>query len=258
MRNPLPLLYEITRGLAYGARKRAPWFMWMWIREGAARLRRRPGPFRVRVDGGVVWTPTFDQALFLTNEIFIEGCYRMPLPARPLILDCGANAGTSLLFFARAFPDSRLVAFEPDPDAFELLGRTVRENRITVEVHQLALGREEGIATIQTDGPASVHATLSDAEPEGVTVRVVRLSPYVPAEGVDLLKLDVEGSELRVLEELRDAQALSRVRALVAEVHPELGVPTEVVRALLEEDGFTVKGERLLSAVRPPSDSDLG
>jgi hypothetical protein len=61
----------------------------------------------------------------------------------------------------------------------------------------------------------------------------------------------VEGSELRVLEELRDAGALSRVRALAVEVHPELGVTDEAVRSLLEGEGFTVDGERLLSAIRP-------
>jgi FkbM family methyltransferase len=204
----------------------------------------------------VLWTPSFGQALFLTNEIFIERCYEVSLPERPLILDCGANTGTSLLYFAHVFRDSRLVAFEPDPDAFELLERTVRDNDMTVELHQLALGREEGAAILQTDAPASVHATLSSSLAEGTTVQVAPLSPYVPPQGVDLLKLDVEGSELRVLEELREARALSRVRALVVEVHPELGVTPESVHALLEENGFTVDGERLLSGIRRRDSAD--
>jgi hypothetical protein len=36
----------------------------------------------------------------------------------------------------------------------------------------------------------------------------------------------------------------------VVEVHPELGVTGEAVRALLEDDGFTVDGDRLLSGIR--------
>ena len=36
----------------------------------------------------------------------------------PLILDVGANLGSSVAFYRRLFPNARVIAFEPDPETF--------------------------------------------------------------------------------------------------------------------------------------------
>ena len=41
--------------------------------------------------------------------------------ADPLIIDCGANIGISVLEWKSRWPMARVICFEPDPDAFRLL-----------------------------------------------------------------------------------------------------------------------------------------
>jgi len=39
----------------------------------------------------------------------------------PYIIDGGENIGLSVIYFKQAYPNSRLIAFEPDPDIFKIL-----------------------------------------------------------------------------------------------------------------------------------------
>src|SRR5690606_29753371 len=48
------------------------------------------------------------------KEIFVEEVYKVQLRPNPLIIDCGANIGLSVIYFKRHFPDARVIAFEPD------------------------------------------------------------------------------------------------------------------------------------------------
>jgi hypothetical protein len=50
------------------------------------------------------------------------------------------------------------------------------------------------------------------------TVHTRRLSPYIKTN-IDLLKLDIEGAEGLVIEELREAGVLKKIGAIVMEYH---------------------------------------
>jgi len=45
---------------------------------------------------------------------------------RPLILDLGGNIGAAAVYFSLIYPNSRVVAVEPDPDNFEVLSRNTQ------------------------------------------------------------------------------------------------------------------------------------
>jgi hypothetical protein len=55
-------------------------------------------------------------------------------------------------------------------------------------------------------------------------------------EHVDLLKMDIEGSEFDLF---RSPEWLNRVSAICMEIHPEFGEPQQVVKAL-EQHAFVV------------------
>jgi FkbM family methyltransferase len=57
------------------------------------------------------------------RQIFVELEYQPPHDVRDvrLVLDCGANVGYSSAFFLTQFPNSHVIAIEPDPDNFLLL-----------------------------------------------------------------------------------------------------------------------------------------
>jgi len=71
-------------------------------------------------------------------------------------------------------------------------------------------------------------------------VQTVRLDRYLEESGVgvvDLLKLDIEGSELEALRGLGDR--LRDVRAIVGEIHPPVVQPVDLFR-LLEANNFRI------------------
>lgn len=69
---------------------------------------------------------------------------RPPFPI-PVIVDCGANIGFSVLYFKRLHPRARIVAFEANPRAFRLLKHNVSNNSLEqVEPLPVALSDQDG------------------------------------------------------------------------------------------------------------------
>ncbi len=88
----------------------------------------------------------FGDFMRLLDEIFGKKIYAFKTEEkRPLILDLGANIGMSVMFFKMIWPESRIIAFEPDPRAFEVLQHNVKTNAWkNVELHNLAVPAERG------------------------------------------------------------------------------------------------------------------
>lgn len=209
----------------------------------------------------------------LYREVVLHRSYRPAGPVRdqPLIVDAGANIGLATLSFARAWPAGRVLSIEPSPDACAAVERTIEANGLTgVTLHPMALtadGRAVHLSQ-SADRPASPTAAVRGDEPDqGATVAIasLRLSDLLAhEERVDLLKLDVEGSEHEVVEDLRSAGTLDRVDNLIAEVTSGRGRPSiGPTIAALEEAGLVVhvegvrrpgrsRQDLLLVAFRPP------
>lgn len=205
----------------------------------------------------------FDYATFvgLLDEIFIQRVYEFKTASpRPFIVDCGSNIGLSVLFFKRYYPDARVVCFEPHQETFSQLSRNVKANNLTaVEIHPFAVLDRQGPIAFYSDHDhrntvgMSVTRRLEDKgmRLDETVVEAVRLSSYL-AEPVDMLKLDVEGAELKVLRELADKKKLDLIRQMIVEYHYDFSNQDnslgELLR-LLEESGFRYL---LHSPYRPP------
>jgi FkbM family methyltransferase len=180
----------------------------------------------------------------LYDEIFVNRLYEVSLDTdAPIIVDCGSNIGMAAFYFKRRFPKATVMCFEPHPVLFE----TLRKNALPlkVEVHQVALGRTEGsIELFVNDGDNNTRSLNFSVHDRGartsVTVRCARLSQVMP-ERVDLLKLDIEGSEDAVIQELAESGALGRIKNIVCEYHHHIaGPPSHLsgMLAILESAGF--------------------
>jgi FkbM family methyltransferase len=193
-----------------------------------------------RLFGFTVAGNSYQLLLRLFKELFIAEPYAFTTTnTSPLILDCGANIGLAVLYFKKQFPDARILAFEPNPEAFSLLARNVAANNLrSVELYQVALA--DG-----TDG-ASLTGSLQ-AYAEGVrTVQVParRLADYLGTTPTfDLLKLDVEGAEAAILADLSQAGLLRRIQRCIVEYHYPIGTAASAQLALMlqsfEKEGFT-------------------
>jgi FkbM family methyltransferase len=167
--------------------------------------------------------------LFASKFIELEYWFRTEAP-RPFIVDCGANIGIAILYFKTLYPDAEIIAFEPQPGAFGALAKNVQENHLTaVEIHHAAVGAVDGTAPLYAGpagsgsgrpaDPGSGQASLlAEGRTSSEVVEVVRVSRYIDRP-VDLLKIDIEGTEMDVMRELAESGKLSLVREMVIEYH---------------------------------------
>jgi FkbM family methyltransferase len=169
----------------------------------------------------------------------------------PRVLDCGAHVGLVSLWIKRRWPEARITAFEPDPDIAAMLRRNLQRNDAAdVEVVEAAMWNAAGSVTFRATasdaGAIDEVATGGSGRP--CQVAAVRLRDWLQ-EPVDLLKLDIEGAELDVLDD--SGAALSAVSRVHLEVHDFDSRRRLLPRCLLrlEEAGFTYALSDLGSAV---------
>lgn len=155
--------------------------------------------------------------IYQFKDIFADEIYKFNTNVRnPVIFDCGANIGLSVLYFKRLFPESRIKAFEADPEIANFLERNLAANRIeNVEIVSKAVWTHDQGITIGIQGADAASIFLITNRQ---TVRSIRLADALCTEEiVHMLKLDIEGSEMEVLAD--SASCLSRVANLFVEYH---------------------------------------
>lgn len=142
------------------------------------------------------------------------------LPAGGVFFDVGSNVGLVTFQVAQRRPDARIVAFEANPAAVAGWRRNRRLSASDqVAVEPAAVSDSVGVVTVHAPsidlGAGRVQAT-GDGEPVPATA----LDAYCDAHGIDridVLKVDVEGSEPDVLEGSRGLLTSGRIRALIIE-----------------------------------------
>lgn len=155
----------------------------------------------------------------------------------PRIIDGGGNMGMSVLAFKRAYPAARITCFEPDPAIFALLRENLSRNGLDdVRLVNAGLSGAAGEVSFAPDGTAGGQVTTAG---EGIRVRMERLSDWLD-EPVDFLKLNIEGEELPVLQEVTARGRLRQVRELVLEYHGWASGPQRLgeILNLLDREGF--------------------
>lgn len=136
----------------------------------------------------------------------------------PVILDCGANIGISVLNYKRHFPQAKITAFEPDPQFIPYLKKNLEQNHAAdVQIVEAAVWKEEGTTTFLCEG-ADGSKIITEASPSArtVTVRTIELAKYITGE-IDLIKVDIEGAEYDVLPSI--SSKLHLVKNMIVECH---------------------------------------
>ncbi len=170
-----------------------------------------------------------------------------------LFIDVGANAGLFSLAGAHACPTVSVVGFEPDRDMAARLRRNLARNGHLAERVRLvekAVGDVDGSArflpSTHPENPGLGRLAGCSEDGRGYEVPVVRLDSFLEGGGrPDVVKIDVEGGELRVLRGMAGLFAMGRPRAILVETHGfcfgagAAAFTSDVVREL-ERAGFSV------------------
>jgi FkbM family methyltransferase len=152
----------------------------------------------------------------------LELAFLVALAHHPgLVVEVGANMGIFTVPLAQALREQgrQLVAFEPQPVIFQQLCANLALNGLmNVTAWPFACGEEQGVVTFpRVDylkagnfGGISMSSSAPAAGNACVQAPCVRLDDMLPRERVGLLKIDVEGFELRVLKGSRALVQRSR------------------------------------------------
>lgn len=147
------------------------------------------------------------------------------------VFDLGANRGETVARYRTLFPCATVFAFEP----FSACVRSLEERfggDPAVQLVQKAVAEAEGGATLFVSGGPSTHSLLprpasgAQYHPERAALRgeeevaTTTLHAFCAERGIetiDVLKIDVEGAELRVLRGAKDLLARKAVSLLLLE-----------------------------------------
>jgi FkbM family methyltransferase len=168
----------------------------------------------------------------LSRQIYVAGCIdpnefafldRFLQPSMVLI-DAGANEGIYTVFAAkRVGPEGTVWAFEPSRRELARLERNLELNNLSARIFPLALADYNGQTEMTIAGyghegqntlSQNTFASIEVARKE--RIEVARLDDLVdrnPLPRLDLIKVDVEGAELRLLQGA--SQTLRRYRPVV-------------------------------------------
>lgn len=173
------------------------------------------------------------------KEIWEKEIYRFESNNKtPYIIDCGANIGLSVIFWKHLFPDAKILAFEPDPQIFELLSENINTfGYKDIDLRQLAVWSAETDLLFQTDNSVGGRLEIGDSSADSIKVKTIRLRDLL-SQHIDMLKMDIEGAEYDVLMDCSDQ--LLNVERLFVEYH---GAPYEkqklqMILDIIQRNGF--------------------
>jgi|WetSurMetagenome_2_1015567.scaffolds.fasta_scaffold42177_3 FkbM family methyltransferase len=186
------------------------------------------------------------------KEIFEKGIYRFRADSdTPLVIDGGANVGTSILFFKRIYPKGRVIAFEADPHVFAILKENIAHFALTdVTLHNKALWNAEEELFFMSEGADGGRLSNHLSDFPKVAVKAVRFSEFL-MEPVDFLKLDIEGAEIEVLADCADR--LGKVKNMFVEYHSfrKHDQRLDALLAILRAAGFRYQIQTQFSSPQP-------
>lgn len=196
----------------------------------------------------------------ISKSIYFRGYYEKKLSnlvadigaATGTMVDVGANIGYFSVSFASYHSMNKVYAFEPSSRNLPLLEKNVKANGFEsqVEVIASAVSNENGELFFE-NGPAEQTGWghLSGT-PTGQKVKVVALDEYFSNHDIfiDLLKIDVEGADLKVILGASNLFRRQRISTVVFECWDDFVTTSKLkdsdagrVFCLLSESGYDMR-----------------
>jgi FkbM family methyltransferase len=186
---------------------------------------RYPFPLRLRHETAIPIEEFTDLKTFW--QIYLRRVYRVSAKDR-VIVDLGANIGLFTLYAARCAPDANILAVEPFPSTFSRLVANIRDRKLEDRVvcANFAASGTNGSRLMAAAAVSSQRNALAPSSPASAAISGIRVAAKTleaildenKLAQVDLLKVDIEGSEYEVV--LSSSQnVLGRIRRIALEYH---------------------------------------
>jgi FkbM family methyltransferase len=184
---------------------------------------------------------TSDEKVFW--QIFVEKELDLDYKIEPkLIIDGGANIGASTLWFAKKFPSAQIIAVEPEESNFKILQKNCGALP-NVKLIKAALWNKNTELKIKNIGLGKWGFAVVESKPDDkkkiTAITIDNILADSGREEIDILKLDIEGSE-KELFELGFENWLGKTKILIIELHDHLRSGSEqAFRSAIAKYNFT-------------------
>jgi FkbM family methyltransferase len=161
--------------------------------------------------------------LLTLNEIFCRLDY-VAIPETRVVVDIGSNIGISALYFLTRNEDVFCHLFEPVPSNVHRLRENLEAFEGRYRLREVAVAEFTGSSAFAVE-PTGRYGGIGTEWPDQIEVSTVSINEVLRSvlesgPEIDILKIDVEGLEVRLVEAI-DADLRGRIRRIYIEASPE-------------------------------------
>lgn len=155
------------------------------------------------------------------REVFLFKTYDIRWETPKVIIDGGANIGLTSIFLSIKFPDCTIYAVEPDTRNYQTLCHNIKAYPKIIPIHA-ALWSFDTFIKIKNENDDAWAFTVEECEKtdtgalEGISINT--LFKRFSISHVDILKLDIEGSEEELFSDKSDPW-IQRTKCILIELH---------------------------------------
>lgn len=125
-----------------------------------------------------------------------------------MCIDIGSNTGYVALVMAKLAPQGRVLGFEPDASNYKRLRENLNLNNLPhLEVQNLGLGEKASEESMEVNEASSGRNKIAVGQHDANRIKIVKLDDYLrntAVNTINLIKIDVEGYELKALKGARE------------------------------------------------------
>ncbi len=190
-------------------------------------------------------TDVFDQLFNVQEYKPVADAFRMwfPRAQKIIMVDAGSNIGMATIYFALQFPGSSFINIEPDAENYEILRYNLKSNGINSQ--DCVLGgvwsKNASLKILRDFRGGNDWALRVEESIEPTPLQAFSMGYLLNRNSIDvidILKIDIEGSEKEVITSPRaDVSYLERTRCIAIEIHDEFECRSEIV-SVLHRYGF--------------------
>ena len=178
------------------------------------------------------------------------------LSSSSLVIDVGANVGR--ISEVMAHRGARVISFEPNSKAFEELKNVeqrypnvksrneaagIKNQQIKLFLHKDMKNTDRDLTSASSLISHKYNVSRNNAE----SVNEIDFAQFLNSleEPVELIKVDIEGYEIQLVNHLLDKKAIGKVNKFYIETHERkidsLVIPTEKLKARIKKEGYEDK-----------------
>ncbi len=202
-------------------------------------------PYHIHLRKGTSDEPTL-------RQVFMNIRYELDLPFKPkTILDGGANVGYASVFFSEMYPEAEVLSVEPEATNYELVLKNTRSYPKINTIMSAIWGSTTYLKIVnlkQEKWAFEVEEAEESEEGSFKAYSIIDLMKQQNWTSIDILKLDIEGSEISVFEKDYE-EWLPNVKLLIIELHENMRPGcTAIFEKAINRYNFkaSVSGENLI------------